>query len=335
MLGRAVSEVEFHVGLLPNRPAAEVASLIATAEELGFAGAWVADSQSIMRDAYVALAVAAGMTSRIRLATGVTNPVTRNLAVLAGAIATLDELSSGRAILGIGVGESAVRTLGLHPATLAELEDATAAIRSLLAGEEAGFAGSTTRMAWPVRPVPIWYASSGPRSLHVAGRVADGILFQVGAHPALVRWALDRIDAGEAEAGRPPGSVGRLVRLACSIHPNRDWARDEVRAYAAGAAGTVYWAVPASEMPDGLHAEIGAMKERYDYFEHMSAEARHRELVTDTIIDAIAIAGTPEEALPRFRELIALGVDGFVTPITTSDPVETMRVLAEDVIPNL
>jgi alkanesulfonate monooxygenase SsuD/methylene tetrahydromethanopterin reductase-like flavin-dependent oxidoreductase (luciferase family) len=67
----------------------------------------------------------------------------------------------------------------------------------------------------------------------------------------------------------------------------------------------------------------------------MSAEAKHRELVTDDILDAIAIAGTPEEAVPRFRELIALGVDGFVTPITTSDPVETMRVLAEDVIPIL
>jgi alkanesulfonate monooxygenase SsuD/methylene tetrahydromethanopterin reductase-like flavin-dependent oxidoreductase (luciferase family) len=63
----------------------------------------------------------------------------------------------------------------------------------------------------------------------------------------------------------------------------------------------------------------------------MSAEARHRELVTDGILDAIAIAGTPEEALPRFRELLDLGVDGFVTPITTSDPVASMRVLAEDV----
>lgn len=113
--------VELHVGLLPNRPAAEVVDLIERAEALGFAGAWVADSQSIMRDAWAVLAAAAGRTERILLATGVTNPVTRHPAVLAGAIATLDELSGGRALLGIGVGESAVRTLGLAPARLAAL----------------------------------------------------------------------------------------------------------------------------------------------------------------------------------------------------------------------
>ena len=325
----------FHVGLLPNRPAAETVALVEEAERLGFAGAWVADSQSIMRDAWAVLAAAAGRTSRILLATGVTNPVTRHAAVLAGSIATLDELSGGRAVLGIGVGESAVRTLGLRPATLARLEETTAAIRALLAGEEAVVEGRASRIAWPARPVPIWFASSGPRSLRLAGRVADGVLFQVGAHPALVRWALARIDEGAREAGRDPRSVRRLVRLACSVHPDRAWARDEVRAYAAGAAGTVFWAVPGEELPPGLHAEIAALKERYDYFEHMSAEARHRELVTDGILDAIAIAGTPEEALPRFRELAALGVDGFVTPVTTADPRETMRVLAEDVVAQL
>jgi 5,10-methylenetetrahydromethanopterin reductase len=322
---------ELHVGLLPNRPAAEVVELVEAAEELGFAGAWVADSQSIMRDAWAVLAAAAGRTSRILLATGVTNPVTRHPAVLAGAIATLDELSGGRAVLGIGVGESAVRTIGVAPASLGRLEETVAAVRALLAGEETTIEGHASRLAWPVAPVPIWLASSGPRSLRLAGRIADGVLFQVGAHPDLVRWALARIDEGAAEAGRDPRSVRRLVRLACSVHPDREWARDQVRAYAAGAAGTVFWAVPESELPDGLHAEIASLKERYDYFEHMSAEARHRELVTDGILDAIAIAGTPEEALPRFRELLDLGVDGFVTPITTSDPVASMRVLAEDV----
>jgi 5,10-methylenetetrahydromethanopterin reductase len=326
---------QFHVGLLPDRPACEVAELAAHAERLGFAGVWLADSQSVMRDAYVTLAAAASRTERIVLATGVTNPVTRHWAVIAGALATLDELSGGRALLGIGVGESSVRTLGREPATLGELERATAAIRSLLAGAEIELDGARTRLAWPVRPVPIWIASSGPRSLRLAAGVADGVLFQVGSHPQLVSWALARIDEGAVSGGRDPRGVGRLVRLACSVHEDREWARDQVRAYVAGAAGTVFWAVPQDELPPGLHSQIAIMKERYDYFEHTRSDATHSELVTDEIVDAIAIAGTPEEAVPRFRELIDLGVDGFVLPITTNDPVETMRVLAEDLMPQL
>ena len=326
----------FHIGLLPNRPAWEIAELVREAEALGFEGAWIADSQSIFRDAYAALTLAADRTSEIVLATGVTNPVTRHAAVIASAIATLDELAgSGRTILGIGVGESAVATVGLPPARLARLEEFTTALRALLAGEEAELDGRRLRLAWPVRPVPIWLASSGPRSLQLAGRTADGALFQVGSTPELVRWALENVAAGEAEAGRPAGSVGRFIRLACSIARDRDWARDQVRGYVAGAAGTAVKHVPRERMPPGLYDEIRQMRERYDYYAHMSTAAPHSELVTDTILDAISISGTPDEAVPRFRELIALGVQGFCLPVTTQDPVATMRVLAEDVLPHL
>src|SRR5918911_304985 len=104
------------LGLLPRSPAAEVADVAVEAERLGLDGVWLADSQSIFRDPFAVLALAASRTERIRLATAVTNPVTRHPAVLAGVFATLDELSGGRAILGIGKGESSVYTVGLGPA---------------------------------------------------------------------------------------------------------------------------------------------------------------------------------------------------------------------------
>ena len=97
--------IEFHVGILPNRPVADCLALGLAAEELGYAGVWVADSHSVMRDAFAILAVLAARTGRIALATGVTQTVTRHPAVLANSIATLHELSGGRAILGIGNGE--------------------------------------------------------------------------------------------------------------------------------------------------------------------------------------------------------------------------------------
>jgi 5,10-methylenetetrahydromethanopterin reductase len=323
----------FHIGVLPNRPVAEIAEIAAEAERLGFGGIWVADSQSIFRDAYQALAVAATRTTRLQLATGVTNPVTRHLAVIASSIATLAELSGGRAVLGIGVGESAVRTLGLAPARLAQLEEATATLRALLAGEPAHVDGREIRQAWNGGTAPIVYAASGPKALRLAGRIADGVLFQVGAGPDLVRYGLEHIERGMRDANRSVADVRKILRLACSVDGDRSLARDHARGYVAAAAGTVYWAVPAERMPPGLYDDLRQMKERYDYARHTSGDAEHAALITDKIIDAIAVAGTPEEAVPRFRELADLGVDAFC--ITTGDPFTTMRVLAEEVIPHV
>ncbi len=325
--------VEFHIGLLPDRPASDIADLVVHAESLGFDGAWVADSQSIFRDCYAALTLAADRTTTISLATGVTNPVTRHPTVLAGMFATLQEQSGGRAICGIGVGESAVRTIGKSPARLGELEEATNMLRRLISGESVSKEGAELRLPWVATTLPIWFASTGPRSLRLGGRLADGVLFQVGAAPELVSYALDAISRGAAEAGRDATRVGKLVRLACSVSPDREWARHEVRGYAGAAAGTVYGSVPHDSIPAGLVDDLRRMKERYDYYEHASATARHEELITDQIVDAISISGTPDEAIPRFRELVSLGVDGFVLPITTSDPRLTMDVLANEVIP--
>ena len=321
----------FHVGILPNRPVTEIAEVAAEADRLGFGGIWVADSQSIFRDAFQALAVCATRTSRVQLATGVTNPVTRHLAVVASAIATLNELSGGRAVLGIGVGESAVRTIGLQPARLAELEAATYALRALLAGEPAQVNGHELRQGWSGGTVPIVYAASGPRALRLAGRIADGVLFQVGADPGLVRYGLESIGAGVREAGRADTDVRRILRLACVVDADRERARGQARGYVAAAAGTVHWAVPPERMPPGLYDDLTRMKERYDYAKHASGDAEHAALITDLVIDTMGIAGTPDDAVPRFRELAALGVDAFC--ITTGDPLQTMRVLAEHVIP--
>ena len=115
--------VSFHIGILPNRPIRDFVSWIARADELGFAGVWVADSQSIFRDAFMALTLFAEHTRHMQLATGVANIITRHPAVLAHSFATLDELSGGRAILGLGIGDSAIYTIGQKPSKLTRLEE--------------------------------------------------------------------------------------------------------------------------------------------------------------------------------------------------------------------
>jgi 5,10-methylenetetrahydromethanopterin reductase len=318
-----------HVGVLPNRPVVQVADLAELAEDLGFAGIWVADSQSIFRDAFAALTLSATRTRALSLATAVTNPVTRHPATIACSFATLDELSEGRAILGIGVGESSVETLSLRPARLARLEQAALVLRGLMSGDEVEWDGARIRMTWPVRAIPIVFASSGPRSLETAGRVADGVLFQVGAEPAMVRYAFEHIDRGAA--GR---KVTRYMRLACSVDHDREAARRAAAGYVAAAAGTIFRSAP-EVLDPALLRDITTMKERYDYFEHTSTTAAHAELVTERIIDAVAIAGTPADVIPRFRELSALGVDEFVLTVTTPQPEVTLRILAEEVLPQL
>lgn len=292
----------------------------------------MADSQSIFRDTWVGLTACALRTERLLLATGVTNPVTRHPAVVAGSMATLAELSDGRAICGIGVGASSVKLLGLPPARLDRLAEYTRVLRALLAGETTSFDGNEIQLTWPVTPVPIYFASTGVRSLELAGELADGVVFQVGSDPALVRFALAAIGRGEKRAGRAPGTVTRLMRVGCSVSDDPARARDDIRGYVTVGAETVYGAVPRDEVPPELWEDLRRLKEAYDFHQHGSAAAPQAELITDRIVESIAIAGTPAEVLPRFDELSALGVDGFVVTTTADDPVPLLRILSDTVI---
>jgi 5,10-methylenetetrahydromethanopterin reductase len=327
--------ISFHIGILPNRPITDFVSWIARADELGFAGVWVADSQSIFRDAFMALTLFAEHTQHMQLATGVTNITTRHPAVLAHSFATLDELSRGRAILGIGIGDSAIHTVGQKPAKLARLEEVIRVLRALMAGDTAQFDGKELKVSWPPRKVPVVIACTGPKSLQLAGRVADGVLFQVGADPELVRYAQRNIAIGAKQAGRKASDVKLYQRLACGVSEDRERIRAEVRGYASIAAGTIYSGIPREDIPDDLWHDLKLMKEQYDYQQHGNMNARHAGLITERILDAVSICGTPEEIIPRFRELIALGVENFVLPIATNEPNAIIESLAEHVIPQL
>ncbi len=323
------------LGIVPTLAASEAVELAVSAEALGFDGVWVADSQSVFRDAFAILAICAVRTDRMLLCTGVTNPVTRHPAVLAGSFATLDELAPGRVVLALGRGESAVRTAGLVPASLERLEKAVVALRALLAGETTTWNGEEIRMAWPVRPVPIYLAASGPRTLRLAGRIADGVLFQVGAAPDLVRWALAQIEAGAHEAGRSIEDLVVCMRVGCAVADDPARAREAVSAYASVAAKTIFDAVPEESLPAPLVEEVQALRRAYDYHEHAGEAARHGRFLTRGLLESVAIAGTPEEAAERLRELAGLGPDRIVITFAATDARTIARTLSERVLPVL
>jgi 5,10-methylenetetrahydromethanopterin reductase len=184
------------------------------AETLGWDAALQPDSQLRRRDTYVLLAAAAKATERITLGPLLANPVNRHPSVTAGSIATIDELAPGRTILGWGVGDTAVRLAGLRPARVKELEAGTRLMRALLDGESVDVGAEQPARLPHHRPVPIWIAAGGPRTLRMAGGVADGVFIRVGTHPANISTAVEAIWAGAAEAGRDPGSV----RLGAVFH---------------------------------------------------------------------------------------------------------------------
>ena len=198
----------FGLNRFDSRSVDAFAADVRRAEMLGWDAALQPDSQLRRRDTYVLLAAAARATERITLGTLLANPVNRHPTVTASSIATIDELAPGRTLLGWGVGDTAVRLAGLKPARVKELEAATRLMRALLDGDPVEVGAERPARLPHHRPVPIWIAAGGPRTLRMAGGVADGVFIRVGTHEANIATAVETIRAGAAAAGRDPAAVG-------------------------------------------------------------------------------------------------------------------------------
>jgi 5,10-methylenetetrahydromethanopterin reductase len=203
-----MSSPKFGLNRFDSRSIAALATDVRRAETLGWDAAWIPDSQLRRRDTYVMLAAAAQVTERITLGPLLANPMNRHPTVTASSIATIDELAPGRTALGWGVGDTAVRLAGLRPARIAELESSTRLMRALLDGLEVDVGAARPARLPHHRPVPIWIAAGGPKTLRMAGGVADGVFIRVGTHPANIARSVQMIREGAVAAGRDPSTIG-------------------------------------------------------------------------------------------------------------------------------
>src|SRR5262245_36761645 len=178
------------------------------AEQQGWDGIAFTDSQNLVGDPFVAVALAAEATSRLHFATGVTNAFTRHPAALANVAATVHETSGGRFVLGIGRGDTALFHLGLEPMPVDRFGALTADVQTYLAGGTVDCDGFPSRLRWLERArqpkVPLDIACSGPRMIELGGRLAERITLGVGADPDRVSWAVDLARKAAAGAGRDP-----------------------------------------------------------------------------------------------------------------------------------
>jgi 5,10-methylenetetrahydromethanopterin reductase len=297
------------VGLFPTEPVQAMREYVHLAESLGYEHAWIGDSQNIWRESSVTMGAAAVGTSRIVLGTGVTNAVTRHRSLLASTWATLAEFTGGRVVLGIGTGDSSLRTMGLNPLKLAELEHAVAELRALFRGESVreSHSGQEFRLSYLSEPVqvPIYLAASAPKILKLAGRIADGVIVLVGTAPEFVSSALATIEAGARESGRQLSDLHIVLWTPTAIQDDSTAAKDLVRAHV---SRVVIRPLPAPVDP-ALEPVIERIRQGYDYYQHMDPEAHHAGMVPDQLVDLFALAGTPEECQARLKQIADLGVD--------------------------
>lgn len=199
---------KFGLNRFDNRSVSAFAADVERAESLGWDVAFQNDSALSRGDPYIMLAAAAARTERIQLGPLIVNPVTRHPAVLASSIATVDQIAPGRTILGLGSGDNAVKQLGLKPSRVSEFESATRLIKQLLNGESVEVGATRPAFLQHHRPVPVWIAAGGPRTLRMAGAYADGVFIRVGTSARSIGAALEEIHVGAASVGRDPATVG-------------------------------------------------------------------------------------------------------------------------------
>jgi 5,10-methylenetetrahydromethanopterin reductase len=328
----------------------------ARAEAAGFDGLAVVDSQNLAGDPWVGLALAARETERVHLGTAVTNPVTRHPAVTAAAAVTLQVASSGRFVLGIGRGDSALAHLGRAPASVATFERYLAVLQTYLRGDDIAFgdlgfhegvappveslglanAPATSRLHFlpPGLPtVPVEVAATGPRVLAVAARHADRVLLALGADPERVLWGIETVRAAGGS------SVGAFVNVVA--HPDIAVARE----LASGGVATfarfsvMHGTVSGPAEPDERDTYT-AVHDAYDMTRHTQVGSPQAGTLTHEFIDRFGIVGTPDACTRRLVELVDLGLDKLIVtgPTLGADPGEARAALerfAAEVLPAL
>ena len=195
-------------------------------EESGFDGIGIVDTQNLAGDPYAELCVAAHVTKRLKLRTAVTNPVTRHPAVTASAIATVQAESGGRAVLGIGRGDSAVAKIGERAPSSAVFARYISQVQGFLRGEEVTLDnGYRSRNEWIARggtlpKVPVDVAATGPRVIEVGARLAESVTFAVGADPERLAWAADYARQARKQVGLDPSTLKLGAFLNVVVHPD-------------------------------------------------------------------------------------------------------------------
>ena len=314
-----------------------VRAMAEAADTLGYDMVGIADTPGIAMDPWVATTLLAEGTRRARVAVCVTNLVTRHPAVAAASIASIDLLAPGRAVLGVGVGHSGTRNLGMASLPAGELAEGVTFVKELLRGRPAVHRGGTAHLPWIKRPSPVFLAASHPRSLKAAGAHADGVFINYGLAADNVVESEGTVVRAARAASRDPGEV-EIWQIAClDCSADGDASRRKigailafVSAYVMGGGDLARRGVPAEH-----RAALLELRRRYSTRPGDADAALVAELgLFDYLSRRLAICGTPDECLEQVRAARAAGVRRLMFSVSLAvDPLATVRLFGEKVLP--
>jgi 5,10-methylenetetrahydromethanopterin reductase len=323
--------MRFGAGLWGPYPLRRYVDAARRAERAGFDAFWIGDTQLLTPDLYSALALCADATSRILLGSGVTNTVTRDPTVTAGAFLAVNEFSGGRCLLGLGVGGSAVATVGLKEDPAREFRRKVDVIRRLVRGESVTVNGVSARGKIAAPAVPVYVASSSPLGLEIAGELADGVILNVGVAPELVAEALRHVERGARVAGRDWRGLDIVVIAGSSINADAARAIDDARSWAATTARRVgKWMTSGGDAVKTLGA---AVLQQYRWDEHIAPGAAHARPVSDEMAKNFVLAGTAADVTRAIEGLASCGVTHVVALLMGADLDGTVEAFGREIIP--
>jgi 5,10-methylenetetrahydromethanopterin reductase len=330
--------IRFGVNFLPNQ-ARESLEWVRVAEETGFAIAGIADSQSLYRDVYVVEALVAASTRTIRFGSRVINPMTRHPAVAASAAATIEELAPGRTMIGVGTGDSSVDNIGVRPAKHAELRAYVKTIRELLQTGESIYNGAPCKLTWFRGRIPIYLAASGPKTLQLAGEIADGVVINTGLTSEIVRDSIAQVKIGCERAGRNLDDVDMWWLPLTNVGADYAKAIDEIAMTLASAGSHLSrFTTEGKHIPRHLMEKVKMLGARYNSAQHDKPDSSNRELIKelgllDYLAERFAIAGTPQDCIDKLKAASDAGARQFWMSIHFDDKARFMREWARDVMP--
>ncbi len=332
--------MDFGVVLQTNPPSARVLEVTRRAEAAGFGYGWTFDSHVLWQEPFVVYSRMLAETERMIVGPMVTNPGTRDWTVLASLFATLNEMSGGRTICGMGRGDSALRYIGDKPRTLAQMAESMRVIKDLVAGREVTYNGKQLHIPWIPDgggwDLPMWAAGYGPKALATVGRHADGFILQL-ADPQVLEWTMAAVRQAAAEAGRDPAEIAICVVAPAYVGDDIAHQRDQLRWFGGMVGNHVHDLVKryggdGSAVPQVLTDYIEA-REGYDYDHHGKAGNPATDFVPDDIVDRFCVLGTADQHKAKLGELRDLGVDQFGIYLMHDDEDATLDAYGREIVP--
>jgi probable F420-dependent oxidoreductase len=326
--------MQFGITIKPDISVERIVGLTRQAEAAGFEYGWIFDSHVLWKECYPLMTLMASNTQNMHIGTCVTNPATRDLTVTASLFATLQLISGNRMELGIGRGDSSRRVLGKKPVSWSQLEAAIAELRDLTSGNEVQHDAQPTKLTWAKESPRVWVAGYGPKVLHMAGRVADGIILQF-ADPDLIAWCLGFVKEGAKAAGRDFAKIEVMAAAPVWISDDLNVGRERVRWFPALVSNHVMDLVrqyKAEDLPPALTSYVQD-RGAYDYQHHCEVDSDNRNFVSDEVVDRFCLLGNPAAQQKKLRDLAAVGVTQFNIYLMCGDEEQSLAEWARDVLP--